>query len=75
MGIATRERGAHSLPCPALWLRRLGRECLHSPIWLGRPITQPEDMVRLQEVIYRLKPGVIVETGIARRLLREVLRP
>ena len=34
--------------------------------WLGRPIIQlPDDMIRLQEVIYRLKPDVIVETGIA----------
>lgn len=34
--------------------------------WMGRPIIQlPEDMVRIQEVIYRLKPNVIIETGIA----------
>ena len=34
--------------------------------WLGRPIIQlPQDMVRIQEVIYRVKPDVIVETGIA----------
>lgn len=34
--------------------------------WLGRPIIQlPDDMIRLQEVIYRLRPDVIVETGIA----------
>ncbi len=34
--------------------------------WFGRPIIQlPEDMVRMQEVIYNLKPDVIVETGIA----------
>jgi cephalosporin hydroxylase len=34
--------------------------------WLGRPMIQlPEDMLRLQEVIYRLKPDVIIETGIA----------
>ena len=34
--------------------------------WLGRPIIQlPEDMLRTQEVIYRLKPDVIIETGIA----------
>lgn len=34
--------------------------------WLGRPIIQlPDDMIRIQEVIYRLKPDVIVETGIA----------
>lgn len=34
--------------------------------WLGRPIIQlPEDVLRIQEVIYRLKPDVIIETGIA----------
>lgn len=34
--------------------------------WLGRPIIQlPEDMVRIQEVIHRVKPDVIVETGVA----------
>ena len=34
--------------------------------WMGRPIIQlPEDMVRLQELIYNIKPDVIVETGIA----------
>jgi cephalosporin hydroxylase len=34
--------------------------------WLGRPIIQlPEDMFRLQELIYRLKPNVIIETGVA----------
>lgn len=33
--------------------------------WFGRPILQlPEDLVRLQEVIYRLRPDVIVECGI-----------
>lgn len=34
--------------------------------WMGRPVIQlPEDMIRMQEVIYRLKPDVIVETGVA----------
>jgi cephalosporin hydroxylase len=34
--------------------------------WMGRPIIQlPEDMLRTQEVIYRVKPDVIIETGIA----------
>lgn len=34
--------------------------------WMGRPVIQlPEDMLRTQEVIYRLKPDVVVETGIA----------
>src|SRR5581483_6062315 len=34
--------------------------------WLGRPIIQiPEDMIRLQEVIFSLQPDVIIETGVA----------
>lgn len=34
--------------------------------WMGRPVIQlPEDMIRIQEVIYRTKPDVIIETGIA----------
>lgn len=33
--------------------------------WGGRPILQlPEDLVRLQEVVFDLRPDVIVETGI-----------
>ncbi|MDB5799587.1 MAG: hypothetical protein JWL63_526 [Rhodocyclales bacterium] len=34
--------------------------------WLGRPIIQePEDILRMQEVIYRLQPDLIIETGVA----------
>ncbi len=34
--------------------------------WLGRPVIQlPEDLIRLQEVIYTVKPDVIIETGVA----------
>jgi len=34
--------------------------------WMGRPIIQlPEDMIRMQEVLYRVQPDVIVETGVA----------
>jgi cephalosporin hydroxylase len=34
--------------------------------WMGRPIIQlPEDMVRAQEVVYTVRPNVIIETGIA----------
>ncbi|NKC12699.1 MAG: hydroxylase [Gammaproteobacteria bacterium] len=34
--------------------------------WLGRPVIQlPEDLLRIQEVIYQVKPDVIVETGVA----------
>lgn len=34
--------------------------------WLGRPIIQyPEDMVAVQELIWRVRPSLIIETGIA----------
>ena len=34
--------------------------------WMGRPIIQlPEDVMRIQEVIYDVKPDVIIETGVA----------
>jgi len=34
--------------------------------WLGRPIIQiPQDIVALQEIIWRVKPELIVETGTA----------
>ncbi|MCD4750121.1 MAG: cephalosporin hydroxylase family protein [Thermoanaerobaculales bacterium] len=34
--------------------------------WLGRPVIQlPEDMIRIQEVIFSIQPDVIIETGVA----------
>ena len=34
--------------------------------WLGRPIIQyPQDMVAIQELIWEIKPDLIIETGIA----------
>jgi cephalosporin hydroxylase len=34
--------------------------------WLGRPIIQyPQDMVAMQELIWKVRPDVIVETGVA----------
>ena len=34
--------------------------------WMGRPFIQlPEDVLRIQEVIYRIRPDYIVETGVA----------
>ena len=33
--------------------------------WLGHAVLQlPEDLVRLQEVVYKVRPDVIVETGV-----------
>ncbi len=34
--------------------------------WMGRPIIQyPQDMIALQELIWKVKPDLIIETGIA----------
>jgi cephalosporin hydroxylase len=34
--------------------------------WLGRPIIQiPEDIIAMQELIWQVKPDLIIETGIA----------
>ena len=34
--------------------------------WLGRPIIQfPQDIVAVQEIIWKVKPDLIIETGIA----------
>lgn len=34
--------------------------------WLGRPLIQlPEDVLRIQEVLFRVKPDYVVETGVA----------
>ncbi len=34
--------------------------------WLGRPIIQvPQDIVAMQELVFRVKPSVIIETGVA----------
>jgi cephalosporin hydroxylase len=51
----------------ALWLKlSWNQKYSYTFTWLGRPIIQhPEDLVRLQEVVYTLAPTVIIETGVA----------
>jgi cephalosporin hydroxylase len=49
------------------WLRcGWDTKYVYSFTWLGRPIIQlPEDMFRIQEVLFAVKPDVIIETGVA----------
>ena len=49
------------------WLRAgWDAKYVYSFTWMGRPIIQlPDDLVRLQEAIYSVKPTVIIETGVA----------
>lgn len=67
-------RRVHAMDSPeafeavsAAWLRcGWDVKYVYGFTWMGRPIIQlPEDMVRIQEVIWRLKPDVLVETGVA----------
>lgn len=38
----------------------------YSFTWMGRPIIQyPQDMIAMQEIIWEVKPDLIIETGIA----------
>ncbi len=72
----TDERGRRTVPIgdpeafeslSKVWLRS-GWDIKHvyTFTWLGRPIIQlPEDMFRLQELIWKVKPDVIIETGVA----------
>ncbi len=50
-----------------VWLRSgWDNKYVYSFSWLGRPIIQlPEDLIRIQELIFRIQPDVIIETGIA----------
>jgi len=49
------------------WLRSgWDTKYVYSFAWLGRPVIQlPEDMIRIQEVIFDIQPDVIIETGVA----------
>jgi len=50
-----------------LWLEvGWDQKYMYGFTWLGRPIIQlPDDMIRVQEVIYDVKPDLVIETGIA----------
>lgn len=49
------------------WLDRAFRQkYMYNFSWLGRPIIQlPADMVGFQEVVWNIRPDLIIETGIA----------
>ena len=50
-----------------LWIKSAAQHRLmYESTWLGRPIIQfPNDIVAMQELIWKLRPQVIVETGVA----------
>ena len=61
-------------PDDSLWLtnssnwllRAFEQQYMYNFSWMGRPIIQtPIDMVAMQEIIWEVKPDLIIETGIA----------
>ncbi len=50
-----------------IWSRETNRNgYTYNFSWLGRPIIQyPQDMMAMQEIIWRVQPDLILETGIA----------
>lgn len=49
------------------WLQQsMDKKYVYNFDWLGRPIIQyPQDMVAIQDLIWTIRPDLIVETGIA----------
>ena len=49
------------------WLQAsMQRKYVYNFDWLGRPIIQyPQDMVAMQELMWQVRPDLIIETGIA----------
>jgi cephalosporin hydroxylase len=49
------------------WLRSgWDAKYVYSFSWLGRPLIQlPDDVLRIQEVVFAVQPDVIIETGVA----------
>jgi cephalosporin hydroxylase len=50
-----------------IWIREAIRHSYaHNFTWLGRPIIQtPQDIYAIQELIWKIKPDLVIETGIA----------
>lgn len=60
-------RDKEMLDSSRTWLKdTLKHSYSYNFTWLGRPIIQyPQDMVAMQEIIWQVKPDLIIETGIA----------
>jgi len=50
-----------------IWMREITpHRYAYNFRWMGRPIIQfPQDMVAMQEIVWTVKPDLIIETGIA----------
>jgi cephalosporin hydroxylase len=65
--IATLANDAEFKEQSRAWVEQsMRKQYVYNFSWLGRPIIQnPVDMVGLQEIIFKVQPDLIIETGIA----------
>src|SRR5258708_7430319 len=48
------------------FLKSVGHRYSYNFSWMGRPIIQyPQDMMAMQEIIWSVRPDLIIETGVA----------
>jgi cephalosporin hydroxylase len=50
-----------------VWIREISRhKYAYNFSWMGRPIIQfPQDMMAMQEILWNLKPDLVIEAGVA----------
>lgn len=50
-----------------IWVREITRhKYAYNFTWMGRPIIQfPQDMVAMQEIMWKIRPDVVIEAGVA----------
>ena len=65
--IARQGADAHAHARTLDWINAIApHKYTYNFTWLGRPVIQfPQDLVAMQEIIWRVRPEVIVETGVA----------
>ena len=50
-----------------LWIKAAAEHrVMYEPTWLGRPVIQfPTDVVAIQELLWQVRPDLVIETGVA----------
>jgi cephalosporin hydroxylase len=50
-----------------VWVREVSRhKYSYNFTWLGRPVIQvPQDMMAMQEILWKVRPELVIETGVA----------
>ena len=50
-----------------VWVREVSpHKYAYNFTWMGRPIIQfPQDMMAMQEILWAVKPDLVIETGVA----------